>query len=225
MLLHGGHTGGLRLETRASGEAVLEGIFPYNEPAVLSDGGRGDSGGWRSRAGGSGGRPRKEKIASRAFAYRIETPSEHGGKKDIHLLSGHSYDKPLASVRSGTLDIKDGDKAVTFTARIAPDMQRASWVQDVLAAIEAGLATGISPGFRLPPKRREEVAEQIEDEGSDPENGMHNAIIRTVLSALLYEFSIVTRPVYPTAQIEARSWQSTEGGVIVPKRRHIARYR
>lgn len=192
-MLNGYAYGSLELRKRASGAMALQGRFPYGKRAVLSDGGR-------------TGRPKKEVIAPRAFAYRIETPSDHGGKKDIHLLSGHDFGKPLASVRSGTLDLIDSDDAVTFTATITPEMQEVSYVQDILAAISAGLAIGISPGFRLPPKRAVSEPEKVEDEGHDPENGAHNAIIRTVLSALLYEFSIVTRPAYPEAQIEARNW-------------------
>ncbi|MEP1592886.1 HK97 family phage prohead protease [Sulfitobacter sp.] len=176
---------------------ALSGRFPYNKRAVLSDGGR-------------TGRPRKEVIAPRAFAYRINTPSEHGGKKDIHLLSGHDYGKPLASVRSGTLDIQDSEEAVTFTATITEEMQQVSYVKDLIAALKADLAVGISPGFRLPPRRAVLIPEKVEDEGSDPENGEHNAIIRTVLQALLYEFSVVTRPAYPETQIEARNWQLDE---------------
>lgn len=195
-MLEGFAGGGLELRKRASGALALQGSFPYGKRAVLSDGGR-------------TGRPRKEVIAPRAFAYRINTPSEHGGKKDIHLLAGHSYDKPLASVRSGTLDIQDSDEAVTFTATITEEMQEVSYVKDVLAAVAAGLAIGISPGFRLPPKRAVPEPERIEDEGHDPENGAHNAIIRTVLTALLYEMSIVTRPAYPETQIDARSWNVT----------------
>ncbi|WP_085307943.1 HK97 family phage prohead protease [Planktotalea arctica] len=192
-MLEGFAGGGLELRKRASGALALQGRFPYNQRAVLSDGGR-------------TGRPRKEVIASKAFSYRIETPSEHGGKKDIHLLSGHDFGKPIASVRSGTLDITDSDDAVTFTATITEEMQEVSYVKDVLAAVSAGLAVGISPGFRLPPKRAVPEPEKVEDEGMDPENGAHNAIIRTVLQALLYEMSIVTRPAYPTTQIEARNW-------------------
>lgn len=199
-MLWGGHRGGLELRKRASGALALHGRFPYNKRAVLSDGGRTS-------------RPKKEAIAPRAFSYRINTPSDHGGKKDIHLLSGHDYGKPLASVRSGTLDIQDSDDAVTFVATITAEMQEVSYVKDVLAAVSSGLAIGISPGFRLPPKRAVAVSEMIEDEGYDPENGAHNAIIRTVLAALLYELSIVTRPAYPETQIEERNW-SNDGPVM-----------
>lgn len=187
-MLEGFAGGGLELRKRASGALALQGSFPYNKRAVLSDGGR-------------TGRPRKESIASRASAYRIDRPDE-----DIHLLAGHSYDKPLASRSAGTLDLKDGDDALTFTATITPEMQEVSSVRDVLASIRAGLSVGISPGFRLPPKRAVPVPEKIEDEGHDPENGAHNAIIRTVLHALLYELSIVTRPAYPETQVEMRNW-------------------
>jgi len=195
-MLWGGHSGGLELRKRASGALALQGRFPYNKRAVLSDGGR-------------SGRPRKEAIASRAFAYRVDDP-----KEDIHFLVGHSFDKPLASRAAGTLDLADSDDALSFTATITPEMQEVSYVRDILAGIAAGLTLGISPGFRLPPKRAVPEPEKIEDEGSDPENGEHNAIIRTVLAALLYELSVVTRPAYPEAQVEARNW--TAGGVILP---------
>lgn len=183
-MLWGGSLGGL--EIRKEGGAVrLAGRFPYNAPAVLSDGGR-------------TGKPREEVIASRAFGYRIDTPSGHGGKKDIHLLSGHDFGKPIASVRSETLDLTDDDDGVSFTATISEEMQQVSYVRDVLAAIGSGLAVGISPGFRIPPRRVVANPEAFEE---------GDTIKRTVKSALLYEFSIVTRPAYPLAQIEARSWE------------------
>lgn len=156
----------------------------------------------RSSVMGPHRQAKKEVIAPRAFAYRVDRPEE-----DIHLLVGHSFDKPLASRGAGTLDIVDSEEALTFTAMITEEMQQVSYVRDILASIGAGLTLGISPGFRLPPKRAVPEPEKIEDEGHDPENGAHNAIIRTVLAALLYEISIVTRPAYDEAQVEARNWQ------------------
>jgi len=195
-MLTGFADGGLELRKRASGALALQGRFPYGKRAVLSDGGR-------------TGRPKKEVIAPRAFAYRVDRPEE-----DIHFLVGHSFDKPLASRGAGTLDLVDADDALTFTATITPEMQEVSYVKDMLASIAAGLTLGLSPGFRLPPKRAVPEPEKIEDEGHDPENGAHNAIIRTVLAALLYEISIVTRPAYPEAQVEARNWGPD--GLIMP---------
>lgn len=207
-MLWGAHLGGLELRKGdGDGGVSIAGRFPYNKPAVLTDGGR-------------RGRPKKERIASKAFRYRIEEPSEHGGKKDIHFLVGHDYGKPLASVRAGTLDLRDTEEAVLFTAIITREMQRAAYVQDFLAGFNAGLVIGLSPGFRLPPERNVPNAETIEEE--DPAEG--RAIIRTVLEALLYEFSAVTRPAYPEAQIEARNWETAgaSGGHLV---RRPAAYR
>lgn len=191
-MLWAGSDGGLELRRAGDGSARLQGRFPYNKPAVLSDGGR-------------NGRPRKEVVASRAFAYRVDRPEE-----DIHLLVGHSYDRPLASRGAGTLKLRDADDALTFEAVIAPEMQEVSYVRDFLAAFGAGLIMGISPGFRIPPERAVKDAEKVEEE--DPKEGM--AIIRTVLAALLYELSVVTRPAYPEAQVESRSWQAT--GIVKP---------
>jgi len=191
-MLEGFADGGLELRKRASGAMSLQGRFPYGKRAVLSDGGR-------------TGRPRKEVIAPRAFGFRVNDPSE-----DIDLLVGHSYDRPLASRAAGTLELTASDDALTFSATISEEMQRVSYVQDALTAMDAGLIIGISPGFRLPPRRAVAEPEKVDDEGHDPENGAHNAIIRTVMQALLYELSIVTRPAYPEAQVQARSWDPSE---------------
>lgn len=188
-MLWGVHQGGLELRRDRSGETRLRGRFPYGQPAVLSDGGR-------------SGRPQKEIIASRAFSYRVEDPDE-----DIHLLLGHDYDHPLASKGTGTLSLRDTAEALVFEAVISRTISETSYGRDALAMIGAGLAVGISPGFRVPPKRAVPDAEDITDEPDRPEEGMHRAIIRTIKAALLYELSVVTRPAYPQAQVEARDWQ------------------
>lgn len=213
MLWGGVEGGGLELRRSDNGGARLHGRFPYNKTAVLSDGGR-------------NGRPRKERIASRAFSYRINTPSEHGGKKEIHLLVGHDYNRPLASVRSGTLQFTETDESLDFDANITPEIADTAHGRDAMALLDAGLAVGISPGFRLPPERAVKQAEVIEDEDFNPVKGMYRAIIRTVLQALLYEFSIVTRPAYPEAQVESRSWVvDTGSGIALPATPALRRWR
>lgn len=184
-----GNGGELELRSAGDGGARLRGRFPYGKPAVLSDGGR-------------TGRPQKEIIGPRAFSYRVDRPDE-----EIHLLVGHDFGQPLASRGAGTLQLHDSDEALTFEATISPAMREVSYVRDFLAAFAAGLVAGLSPGFRLPPKRAVAEAETVTEEPDDPENGMHRAIIRTVKSALLYELSAVTRPAYSEAQIEARNWK------------------
>lgn len=193
-MLWGGHAGGLELR-RKGGRVSLRGLFPYNRPAVLSDGGR-------------TGRPQKEIIGSRAFAFRVDDPAA-----DIHLLIGHDFDRPLASKLQGGLKLRDGDDALRFEAEIGEELQAAPFVQDFLAGVAAGLIAGLSPGFRIPPKRAVEKAETVAEE--DPAEGQ--AIIRTVHEALLYELSAVTRPAYPEAQISMRSWSPE-----LPKERRLA---
>lgn len=171
-------------------KTAVAGSFPYRKRAVLSDGGR-------------RGVPQKEEFAENAFAYRV-----NDAKKEIHLLVGHSYDRPLASKLTGSLKLRDTARALEFEANIAPEIAATSYGQDVLAMIAAGLAFGISPGFRLPPERAvpREKAETFETEDIDPDRDMHGARIRTIHEALLYEISIVTRPAYKESTVEARSW-------------------
>ncbi|OLS50591.1 HK97 family phage prohead protease [Rhodovulum sulfidophilum] len=131
---------------------------------------------------------RREIIAPRAFADRIERG------EDIHLLAGHDYNRPLASRASGSLTLRDSDEGVELVAEIDPGT---SWARDFLAAHAAGLIRGLSPGFRVQPG-----GERIERRGA--------GLTRTVYAAAVFEFSAVTRPAYPAAQIEARAWAPGE---------------
>lgn len=190
------HQGGIELRRQPDGSTRLRGRFPYGQTAVLSDGGR-------------TGRPRKERFASRAFGFRVEDETA-----DIHLLLGHDFDHPLASRGTGSLALRDSDEALTFEAIIAAAIVETTHGKDALALIAAGLAVGISPGFRIPPERAVADSEEIEeepDDGSEDENGQprRGALIRTVKAALLFELSIVTRPAYQEASVEARSWALT----------------
>lgn len=128
---------------------------------------------------------RREVIAPRAFSDRI------AAGEDIHLLAGHDYEKPLASRAAGTLMLTETDQAVTLEARIASGT---SWAADFLAAHRAGLIRGLSPGFRVQPG-----GERIEARG--------DGLLRTITRAAVFEFSAVTVPAYPQAQIEARAWE------------------
>jgi len=204
-MLFGGLDGS-SLEVRAArnGRRRLRGRFPYNSRAVLSDGGR-------------NGRPRKEQFAPGAFTHSIDSDAE------IHLLAGHSFDRPLASKNSGSLTFLDSAEALIFDAEISPDVAETSYASDLFRLIAAGLVFGISPGFRIPPPAAvpPEEAEQVEEE--DPEEG--RALVRTIFQAVLFEFSIVTRPAYPAAQVEARNWQTSESGLAMPRPNALARWR
>lgn len=181
-MLTGPIFGKLSIRAAKDGGRVLEGRFPYGSRATVSDGGK-------------RGRPRKETFKPRAFQYRVEKPDE-----EIHLLVGHDYGKPIASKLGGSLVLDDSDEALTFNATIAPEVASISYVQDTLSLIGAGLAVGISPGFRIPPERAVEKAEEVIEE--DPSEG--TALIRVINAALLYELSIVTRPAYEESTVEER---------------------
>lgn len=63
---------------------VIAGRFPYNSLAVLSD----------------RGTVRKETIMPGAFSFTLGDPS-----REVNLLFGHSFDRPLDSRSSGTLEL------------------------------------------------------------------------------------------------------------------------
>jgi len=182
--------GDLDIRARRGGGKVITGSFPYRRRAVMSDGGRNR-------------RPEKEEFDSRAFAYRVEKPDE-----EIHFLSGHRYDKPLASKLNGSLKLRDSDQALFFEANILPEIIETQHGRDALALLAAGLATGVSPGFRMPPERAvpRSEAESISEEPINPDAGQHGARIRLIKQALLFELSLVTQPAYADAQAEARAW-------------------
>ena len=72
----------LDLELRQRGR-LLSGRFPYRSTATVRD----------------RGRVRKERFDPGAFAFAVEDET-----REIHLLAGHSYDRPLASKRAGSLN-------------------------------------------------------------------------------------------------------------------------
>ncbi|ROO30417.1 hypothetical protein SAOR_00830 [Salinisphaera orenii MK-B5] len=130
------------------------------------------------------GRGRRETFAPGAFTLQ----------DDVHLLAGHDYNRPLASRRSGSLTLTDADDGLAFEARISADVADTSHGRDTLALVRAGLSVGLSPGFRVRPN-----GERVERRSG--------GLLRTVHGADLFELSVVTRPAYDSAQVEARSWQ------------------
>ena len=191
------YSAGLELRAAGDGTRRLSGKFPYNRRAVLD-------------AGGKGRRPKKEQFAPRALSFAVDDP-----ERDIHLLSGHSFDRPLASKKARTLILKDTDAALTFEAILTPEIQEASWAKDFLAAFAAGLVGGISPGFRVPDM---DGAEATDEE--DPKEG--DALIRTIFAAVLFELSLVTRPAYHETDVSLRQFQwdrQPASGLIHPLNR------
>lgn len=176
------YSAGLELRAAGDGSRRLSGRFPYNKRAVLD-------------AGGKGRRPKKEQFAPKAFSFAVDDAD-----RDIHLLAGHTFDKPLASKKAKTLTLQDSAEALTFEAVLVPEILESTWGRDFLAAFAAGLIGGISPGFRVPDM---DGAEAVEEE--DPKLG--DALIRTIFAAVLFELSLVTRLAYHETDMSLRQFQ------------------
>lgn len=168
----------LEIRQRGGGR-TMSGRFPYGSRATVRD----------------RGRVRKETVASRAFAFAVEDPD-----REIHLLSGHSFDKPLASKRRGTLRLEDGDDALRFEATLPEEAAQPSWMRDTVLALEGGLIGGISPGFAVPPAAVVPGAEELVSEPGNPA-----VQIRVIRQAVLRELSLVTRPAYPETDLDLRA--------------------
>ena len=167
-----------KLEIRRSGGMrILSGRFNYGSMATIRD----------------RGRVRKERFEPRAFRFAIEDEA-----RQIDVLVGHDYGKPIASRKAGTLQIADGEDGVTFEAQLPDDPP--SWVVDAEKSIAAGLMVGLSPGFTVPPASAVPDAERLEDEPGNP-----GVQIRVIRAAVLREFSIVTAPAYPDAAVDLRA--------------------
>ena len=139
---------------------------------------------------------RSEVFEARAFGGSIND----GG--DIHLLLHHDMDKPMASRSAGSLKITDTNDALEFEATLSAEMRAVGYVKDFLTILRSGLVGGVSPGFRV-------------NEGGDYVKRVSSGLMRVVKSANLIEISAVTKPAYPAAQIEARSWSVTTPDIKV----------
>ena len=158
---------GARIELRSvpgkqnGDEAVLTGQFPYGQSTVIG--------------------VLKEEIAPRAFRRRIDDP-----KADIRLLAYHDPNRPLATRATRTLDLDDDADGLRFTARISTIT---SWARDVIGAVQSGLLTGLSPGFRVVSQR------------------YTTTNYRVITAADLIELSIVGSPAYE-ATVAAQAFRA-----------------
>ena len=203
------------LEVRQRGSArILSGHFPYEKIATTSN----------------RGRRRKERIKSRAFGWqireferlqgelskaisesveqaKIEILQEQLERRNIHVLHGHSYDKVLGDRLRGTARVFDADDGVSFEVDIPTEELLPTYFQDTLKEIRTNRAGGISPGFQVPPPDAVRNAERLVPEVGNPE-----ILVREISEAILFELSIVSRPVYAQTEISLRESAVTGAG-------------
>ena len=210
------------LELRQSGRR-LAGSFPYSQRS-----------GDRQATVMNKGRVRKERIGPDAFGWQIREFEKLQGelattiesavdearvqilrqeleRRNIHVLAGHSYDKPMGDMLRSGARVTSTREAVEFEIDLPDESDQPTYMRDVVGMIRAGLIGGISPGFRVPPKSVVPNGERLE-----PEPGNEAVQVRVIENAVLSELSIVTRPAYSETDIDVRALEA-----IPPRRLRV----
>lgn len=213
------------LEIRARGRGrSLRGRFPYSSGpgrmmATVSDRGRvrkerigGDAFGWQIREFAKVQKALGEAIEAKIGEARVELLRQELDRRNIHVLAGHSFDRPMGDLKSGTARVTSSAEALEFDVDLPDTMP--TYMADVVAMIEARLAGGVSPGFRVPPASAVAKAETFE-----PEPGNPAVQVRVINQAVLHELSVVTRPAYSETEISARADHPAR-----PRLRRLARW-
>ena len=208
------------LEIRARDDVrTLVGRFPYNTTATVR----------------AVGRQRKERFKPMSLSWQVrefqklqaripeviesaldkarkqillEQLEDELERRNTFLLVGHDYNRTVADMKSGTLTIEHTAAAVELEATLPPDERMPSWVRDAVLAIEGKQLRGISPGFVVSNKGSERLV---------AEDGPGDALVREILDATAYEYSVVSRPAYPTTSVDAREFEGGEA----PRRRRV----
>ena len=204
--------GHLEIRARGSGR-VLSGRFPYGRTATVR----------------AGGRVRKERFAANSLAWQVrefeklqaqaakavgdvvdEALADALERRNTFLLIGHSYDRSLADMISGTLTVKHTAQAVELEAALPDPDKMPSWVRDAVLGVEGGQLRGISPGFQVPAKGGERLI---------PEPGNPGVSIREITDAVAFEYSLVARPAYSGTDVDARAEDQKRHGGAFGRRR------
>ena len=203
----------LEIRTRGGGPGSLFGRFAYSAGpgrgmATVKDRGRvrkeriaGDAFGWQLDEFAKLQKQMADVIEDAVDDARLEVLRQELDRRNVHVLAGHSYDRPLGSLKSNAKIISTKE-AVEFEVDLPAEDDRPSYMVDTVRMIRAGLAGGVSPGFRVPPKSAVADAETFEDE---PGTGVK---VRVINAAVLHELSIVTRPAYSETDVDVRAFDT-----------------
>ena len=210
------------LELRQSGRR-LAGRFPYSQRsgdrmATVMDRGRvrkerigPDAFGWQIREFGKLQQELAATIQSAVDEARVQVLRQELERRNIHVLAGHSYDKPMGDMLRSGARVTSTREAIDFEIDLPDEGAQPSYMRDVVAMVRAGLIGGISPGFRVPPRAVVPDGERLE-----PEPGNAAVQVRVIENAVLSELSIVTRPAYSETGIDVRALEA-----LTPRRPRI----
>ena len=212
----------LEIRARGGGPGSLFGRFAYSAGpgrgmATVSDRGKvrkerisGNAFGWQLDAFAELQKEMADVIAGAVDEARLEILRQALDRRNVHILGGHSFDRPLGDLKSGA-KIVSTKKNIEFEIDLPPEADQPGYMVDTIKMIRAGLAGGISPGFRVPPASAVKNAETFE-----PEPGNPGVQVRVINQAVLHELSIVTRPAYSETEIDVRAFDTAP---VVRRRR------
>ena len=169
------------LEIRAKGgRRSLRGRFPYSpgpgrKMATVRDRGKvrkerigPDAFGWQMREFAKVQKQYAEAIQSALDRARIELLRQELERRNVHILAGHDFNKPLGDLKGGTATVTSTREAVDFAVELPADGEMPSYMSDTVRMVQAGLIGGVSPGFRVPPASVVANAEALEPEPGNP---------------------------------------------------------
>ena len=195
-----GSTVSARAEVRQDGDGLV-GVFVYDSDAIISD--RAQSIETEERQGPG---VRKQRVMPGAFRFAIDDP-----EREINLLMGRDYDRPLGSKQANTLILNDSPEALRFSVETLPNT---SYVSDLRAMLSARAAEfSVAPLFRIPPVSVVPGATSI-----IPEPGNPGVMIELVNQAVLTGLAIVTRRRWPGSEVSRRSEEKQDE---YPRRRRV----
>ena len=156
--------------------------------ATVSDRGRtrkeriaGDAFGWQMREFARVQQQLAEAIEAAVDQAQVELLRQELERRNVHVLAGHSFDRPLGDMKSGTARVASTREEVEFAVDLPDESAMPSYMADAVRMIEAGLVGGISPGFRVPPASAVANAEAFE-----PEPGNPGVQVRVINQAVLH---------------------------------------
>ena len=155
------------LEIRQDGERpVMTAKFPLDVVATVNNKGRRrkkvfrqGSMSWQVKAFQKLQQELADVIASEMDAIakqgRVVVLEDALEKRNTHLLIGHDYNRAIADMKTGTLEVRETSTHMELEAGLPMPDQQPSWVRDAVLAVKGGQLRGVSPGFQVTEKGSE----------------------------------------------------------------------